>query len=103
MGDSWLGLASVATVEARSPPHPHDGQGQRLRAPMAWGVVWGLLTAAIPLGVWWLEPANLHALAIPLIAAVYIGFAVADGRGSVLVVESGVAVIFLVIAATAVI
>ena len=46
-----------------------------MRAPMAWGVVWGLITAAIPLGVWWLDPANVHALAITLIAAVYIGFA----------------------------
>src|SRR5437870_13041809 len=54
---------------------------------MAWGVVRGLITAAIPLGVWWLDPANVHALAITLIAAVYIGFAVADGRWSVLAVE----------------
>jgi hypothetical protein len=38
-----------------------------------------------------------------LIAAVYIGFTVADGRWSVLVVESSVAVIFVVVAATAVI
>jgi hypothetical protein len=38
-----------------------------------------------------------------LIAAVYIGFAVADGRWTVLLVESGVAAVFVVIAATAII
>jgi hypothetical protein len=42
---------------------------------VAWGVVWGAITAAIPLAVWWLDAANVHALAITLIAAVYIGFA----------------------------
>ena len=93
----------MATLEAKSPPHPQDSQKQRLRAPVAWGVVWGLFTAAIPLGIWWLDPANVHALAITLIAAVYIGFAVADGRWSVLAVESSVAAIFVVVAATAVI
>jgi hypothetical protein len=61
------------------------------------------VTVAIPLGVSWLDPANVHALAITLIAAVYIGFAVADGRWSVFVVESSVAAIFVVVAATAVI
>jgi len=37
-----------------------------------------------------------------LIAAIYIGFAVGDGRARVIAVESGVATIFVVIAAAAV-
>jgi hypothetical protein len=37
-----------------------------------------------------------------LIASVYIGFSVADGRGKVIVVETGVASAFVVIAAAAV-
>ena len=43
-----------------------------------------------PLGFWWLDPAAVYALSLTLIAAVHIGFAVADGRPVVLAVESGV-------------
>jgi hypothetical protein len=50
------------------------------RAPLIWGVVWGVIQAAAPLGLWWLDGATVYALSIALIAAVYIGFAVADGR-----------------------
>jgi hypothetical protein len=35
-----------------------------------------------PLGFWWLEPKTVYALGLALIAAVYIGFSVADGRGT---------------------
>jgi hypothetical protein len=42
------------------------------------------------------------ALSLALIAAVYIGFAVADGRSKVIAVECAVAGVFLVLAATAV-
>jgi hypothetical protein len=41
-------------------------------------------------------------LSLALIASVYIGFAVADGRWKVVAVESGVAGLFVVIAAAAV-
>jgi hypothetical protein len=41
-------------------------------------------------------------LGIAVIAAVYIGFAVADGRRTVLAVETSVAAMFLVIAAAAI-
>jgi hypothetical protein len=56
-----------------------------------WGVVVGVIQAASPLGFWWLDPATVHALSLTLIAAVYIGFAVADGRPTVIAVESAVA------------
>ena len=69
---------------------------------MLWGVVWGIIQAAVPLGFWWLDPATVYALSIALIAAVYIGFAVADGRPRVIAVEVVVAAAFVVVAAAGV-
>jgi hypothetical protein len=55
-----------------------------------------------PLGFWWLEPRTVCALGLPLIAAVYIGFSVADGRPKVIAAESSVAAVLVVIAAVSV-
>ena len=73
-----------------------------LRAPVLWGVVVGAIQAASPLAFWWLDPATVYALGLAVIAAVYIGFAVADGRAAVIVVESCVAAVFVVLAAAGV-
>jgi hypothetical protein len=73
-----------------------------LRAPVLWGVVVGGIQAASPLGFRWLDPATVYALGLILIAAVYLGFEVADGRPTVLVVESGVAAVFVLLAAAGV-
>jgi hypothetical protein len=73
-----------------------------LRAPILWGVVVGVIQAASPLGFWWLDPATVYALGLALIASVYIGFSVADGRRKIIAVESGVASAFVIIAAAAV-
>jgi hypothetical protein len=73
-----------------------------LRAPLLWGVVVGAIQAASPLAFWWLDPATVYALGLVLIAAIYIGFAVADGRPAVIVVESAVAALFVVLAAAGV-
>jgi hypothetical protein len=73
-----------------------------LRGPVRWGLALGAVQAASPVIFWWLEPATLHALYISLIAAVYIGFAVADGRPKVIAVEAGVAVGFVLLAAVSV-
>ena len=73
--------------------------GRSLRAPVLWGVVWGVIQAAVPLGFWWLDPATVYALSLAVIAAVYIGFAVADGRPRVIAVETAVAAVFVVLAA----
>jgi hypothetical protein len=78
------------------------GRVRDLRTPVAWGVAWGCLQAASPLAFFWLDAVTVYALGIVLIAAVYIGFAVADGRGTVIAVETGVASVFVVIAAAAV-
>ena len=69
---------------------------------MYWGVAVGVGQAATPLAFWWLDPATVYALGIVVIASVYIGFAVADGRRTVLAVESTVAGVFVIIAAVAV-
>jgi hypothetical protein len=62
----------------------------------------GVLQAASPIGFWWLNPATVYALELALIAAVYIGFSVADGRRKVIVVECVVASAFVIIAAAAI-
>jgi hypothetical protein len=72
------------------------------RAAMLWGVVVGLLQAATPLLIWWLDRATVYALGLVVIAGIYVGFAVADGRAKVIAVESGVAFGFVVRAAAAV-
>ena len=69
------------------------------RVPLAWGLVWGVIQAASPLAFWWLDAATVYALSLVLIAPVYIGFAVADGRPAVIAVETTVAGAFVVLAA----
>jgi hypothetical protein len=73
-----------------------------LRGPVLWGIVVGLLQAATPLVFWWLDSATVYALGLAVIAAVYIGFAVADGRPKVIAIESSVTFAFAVVAAAAV-
>ena len=73
-----------------------------LRTPLMWGVVVGVLQAASPLAFWWLDTPVVYALGLAVIAAIYIGFAVADGRAFVISAESTVATAFVVVAAAAV-
>jgi hypothetical protein len=88
-------MTSTAAGPARS-------EHRSLRTPVAWGVVVGVLQVAAPLAFFWLAPATVDALGLALIAAIYIGFAVADGRRHVLAVETAVAAVFVVVAAGAV-
>ena len=69
--------------------------------PIIWGVGVGIFQAFSPLAFWWLEPVVVWSLSVAIIAAVYIGFAVADGRTFVLATEVGVATVFVVLAAAA--
>jgi hypothetical protein len=64
--------------------------------PLICGVLWGAIQAAAPLGLWWLDAATVYGMSIALIAAVYIGFAVAGGRPAVIAVETTVAGAFVV-------
>jgi hypothetical protein len=51
-----------------------------LRTPVIWGLAVGVAQAATPLAFWWLDTATVYAIGLAVIASVYIGFAVADGR-----------------------
>jgi hypothetical protein len=73
-----------------------------LRTPIVWGLVVGAVQAASPLGFVWLEPATVQALLLCLIAAVYVGFAVADGRPRVIVVECVITAVFVLLASASV-
>jgi hypothetical protein len=75
---------------------------QSVRTPALWGIVFGGLQAASPIAFWWLDAATVYSLGLALIASVYIGFAVADGRPAVIAFESGIASIFVIVAAAAV-
>lgn len=76
--------------------------GASIRTPVLWGLAVGAAQAASPFSFYWLDPATVYALSIAFIAAVYIGFAVADGRPLVIAVECAVAGAFVVLAAVAV-
>ena len=69
---------------------------------MLWGVVVGAIQAASPLAFWWLDAATVYALGLALIAAIYIGFGVADGRPRVIAIESVMTAVFVVVAAVGV-
>ena len=96
-GGSWITVAVIASFSSY-----RRLVARSLRAPVLWGVVVGGIQAASPLGFWWLDAALVYALGLILIAAVYIGFAVADGRRTVIIVECGVAALFVLIAAASV-
>ena len=92
----------MVATERTAVEHSPGDRLRDLRTPVAWGVVWGIVQAASPLAFFWLPPATVYALSLPLIAAVYLGFAVADGRRHVLAVETAVASVFVVVAAAAI-
>lgn len=69
-----------------------------IRPAILWGVVFGAIQVASPLGFWWLDAAVVYALGLAVIAAIYVGFAVADGRWKVIAVETVVAMGFIVLA-----
>jgi hypothetical protein len=73
-----------------------------LRTLLTWAVVVGVLQAASPLAFWWLDATVVYALGLIVIASIYIGFAVADGRAFVIAAESTVAAAFVVVAAAAI-
>jgi hypothetical protein len=72
-----------------------------VRLPVLWGVAFGILQAASPLAFSWLSGRTVYAVELAAIAAIYIGFAVADGRPRVIAVETLVATAFVVVAAVA--
>jgi hypothetical protein len=94
-----------APAMTHTPTHMHTPTPQReqsIRVPVLWGLAFGTIQAASPLAIWWLDQATIQALLLALIAAVYIGFAVADGRPRVIAVESTIAAAFVLLAAAGV-
>lgn len=89
----------MSQVTTPAPPKP---AGASNREPMLWGIAVGVVQAATPLVFWWLNGATVYALGLVLIAAVYVGFAVADGRAKIIAVESSVTFAFVVVGAAAV-
>jgi hypothetical protein len=82
-------------MTAQADPHS-------LRVPLLAGAVIGVAQAASPLAFWWLTPATVYAMGLVFIAAVYIGFSVADGRARIIVAETAVATVFVLVAAAGV-
>lgn len=96
MTDQTIAVEADRAVGQESP------ERHSLRGPVLWGLAIGAAQAASPLLLRWVEPATLQAIFLGLIAGVYIGFAVADGRPTVIAVEVAVASVFVLIATVAV-
>jgi hypothetical protein len=71
-----------------------------LRPAIWWGVLVGAIQVASPLAFWWLDPATVYAVGLAVIAPIYVGLAVADGRRRIIAVETCVAMTFIVLATT---
>jgi hypothetical protein len=93
-------MTSVAAPHGQERHAPHAWPS--LRVPILWGFVFGGIQAASPVGFGWLEPATVQALLLCFIAAVYVGFAVADGRPHVIAVECAIAAVFVLLASASV-
>jgi hypothetical protein len=92
-----------APVPSASEPQPVASARLTMSsAPVIYGVIVGVAQAASPFLVWWLPAGTVYALGLVVIASVYIGFSVADGRPRVIAVECAVAAVFVVVAAAAV-
>ena len=70
-------------------------------AVIVWGIGVGIFQAFSPVAFWWLDSVDIWGVALAMIASVYVGFAVADGRRAVIVVEVLVAFAFVVCATVA--
>ena len=95
-------MSAEGNAKERPPGEFTDSSFESLRAPILWGVVVGALQTASPIGFWWLEQDLVWAVSVVIIASIYIGFAVADGRKVVIAVEVGVASAFVVFALVAI-
>jgi hypothetical protein len=74
-----------------------------VRLSVAVGLAFGAIQVLSPFAFRWLPAATVQSILLAMIAAIYIGFAVADGRPKVLVVEVVVASGFVTLAAVSVV
>ena len=93
-----------ATAASHEGPRPELAARlpHSLRSLVFWGGGVGIFQAASPIGFWWLDQDVVWAITLVIIASVYVGFAVADGRSNVIAVEVGVATAFVVLATVAI-
>ena len=91
--------AAMSRVAVSSTAAPVAGWN---RAAIVSGIGVGVVQAATPLVFWWLDSATVYALGLAVIAAIYVGFAVGDGRVRIIAVEVSVAFTFVVVAAAAI-
>ena len=70
-------------------------------AVIMWGVGVGIFQATCPILMWWLDAVDVWGVALAMIASVYVGFAVGDGRKRVIAVEVIVAFAFVICATLA--
>jgi len=70
-------------------------------AVILWGVGVGIFQAFCPIAMWWLDAVDIWGVALAMIASVYVGFAVGDGRRNVIVVEVLVTFAFVICATVA--
>ena len=71
-------------------------------AVILWGIAVGIFQTISPIVLWWLDATHVWGVALAMIASVYVGFAVADGRRAVIVVEVTVAFAFVICATVAI-
>jgi hypothetical protein len=79
-----------------------ETRGASSRTPVLWGIVVGVLQALSPAGFWWLDSDLIWAIGLVIIAPIYIGLAVADGRARIIAVEVAVAALFVTVAIVAI-
>jgi hypothetical protein len=91
----------MSTMTTTSVLSEETGSGS-LRTPVLWGAIVGVLQAFSPIAFWWLHQDVVWAIALPAIAFVYIGLAVADGRPSVIAIEAIVAMGFVIVSCMAI-
>lgn len=92
-------------MKAPSVPLQREEAGTRgasLRTPVLWGIAVGVLQALSPAGFWWLDADLTWAIGLVIIAPIYIGLAVADGRARIIAVEVAVAAFFVTVAIVAI-
>ena len=71
-------------------------------AVILWGVGVGVFQALCPIVMWWIDAVTLWGVALAMIASVYVGFAVADGRKRVIAIEVMVTFAFVICATVAI-
>jgi hypothetical protein len=78
--------------------HPTKAGGKVLFWALIVGIAGGALTAFIAWSRWIPDPLAFHSVMLGVIGAIYLGFAFADGRIWIAIIEFSVGSVFLVLA-----